>query len=290
MWSRDFSFFDFPDQRVGIELVVFGAPFDGTSSGVPGSREAPGVIRSVSNLLEDCSPILRKNIWDFKIADWGDLEAIPGNPEKTLDSIEKGVREIAESGAKPLMFGGEHLCTLPVIRVLKERYRELYVLQLDAHTDLRENYQGEIYSHATVMRRALEVLGREKQLITYGIRSGLEEEFQLLKSCYSCGTPRSSREERLELLKQYLSEIAPAPLYVTIDLDVFDPAIFPATGTPEAGGIFFDEFIQILLLLEGYPKLVGADIVEYCPVLDSTGASKYLAAKVAREVALLLVQ
>ncbi len=289
MLAREFSFFDFPAQLEGARVAVLGLPFDGTSSGTPGSREAPVAIRTVSNRLEDYSPVADRDIWGLPIADVGDVELPHGNTHRVLELIREHAEPIVQKGIKPLSFGGEHLCSLPLIELLVEKYPDLVILQFDAHTDLREEFLGERYSHATVIYHALQKLRSPDSLISYGIRSGSKEEFELLYKTRFCAPPYAPPSQRLRQLERHLQELAPSPLYITFDLDVFDPSILPATGTPEAGGIFFDEFIQAIRILREYPAVVGADVVELCPPLDHTKASTLLAANVAKELALLLV-
>lgn len=284
MWLRSPGCFRFPASDPNADVCIFGAPFDGTASGHAGSRFAPQAIREASEFLETYSPRHDRDTESVAAIDVGDLELPFGNKVGALNQIKAATELILDAQQRPMMLGGEHLCTLPVIQVLTERYPDLVVLQLDAHTDLREEYLGETLSHATVMRRALEHLSSPQDLITYGIRSGLKEEFELLNQCRISGAHHSTSGQRSTALRYHLEAVRGRPLYITLDLDVFDPSLMPGTGTPEPGGIFFDEWIQI----ESYLKMqniVGVDIVELCPSVDvPSKMSAILAAKMVREL------
>lgn len=278
-------FLDLPAHRRGARLALFGAPYDGTSSGRPGSRFAPQAIRAVSNSLEDYSPYQRRDIREIAAVDRGDLE-LPLAPHEALTHIGQAVFSLIAEGLRPALLGGEHLCTLPVVQALEQEHPDLVVLVFDAHTDLRPSYQGSLLSHATVCRRLLDVLHDPQRLILYGLRSGLREEFELAQSCRFCGPFPNTSAQRLEALAQHLHEIKGSPLYVSLDLDVLDPAIFPGTGTPEPWGIFPEELWQALWQLQPH-KWVGFDLVELCPLVDPADVSTIVAAKICRELLLL---
>lgn len=263
------------------EIVLFGAPYDGTSSFRPGSRFAPSRVRIDSYGLETYSPFLDRDLEDKSIHDWGDLSFPFGNREQVLDTIYQAVQGILGKHQKPLMIGGEHLVTLPAIRAMMEQYPDLVVFHLDAHTDLRTEYMGEPFSHATVIRNVWDLLG-DGRIFQFGIRSGLREEFQWAKAGHTFMNPFG-----FERLEEAIQMVQGRPVYLTIDLDVLDPSIFPGTGTPEPGGITFKELMTILQRLTPL-NLVGADVVELAPDYDPTGVSIAVACKVIREVLLLL--
>jgi len=262
-------------------IVLFGAPYDGTSSYRPGARFGPPAIRGESYGLETYSPYQERDLEEIRVMDSGDLELPFGSPEPTLDQIEAFVENLLSDGKIPGMLGGEHLVTLGAVRALRKKYDDLHILHLDAHTDLRDEYLGQTLSHATVMRRCHELLGDGK-IFQFGIRSGLREEFQFA-------------QEHLVLHKFDLLGIEAAveslkgkPVYLTIDLDVLDPACFPGTGTPEAGGVTFMDLLSALGKISAL-HIVGFDMNELAPQYDPSGASTAMACKVLREV-LLSVQ
>lgn len=262
------------------DVVLVGAPFDGTTSYRPGTRFAPGQIRIDSYGLETYSPYLDLDLEDFSIGDVGDIEMPFGNTKAALEVIKQTVETILGDGKKPLVVGGEHLVSLPVIEALYDKYPDLHIIHFDAHTDLRENYMGEQLSHATVLRRAWDCLG-DGRIFQFGIRSGTKTEFEWAKTHTHLNTFNT------DSLDEVVKQLKGKPVYLTIDLDVLDPSIFSGTGTPEPGGLTMKELLDALLLLrENY--LVGADVVELAPHYDASGVSTAVACKVIREVSLLL--
>ena len=268
---------DYDDSRI----VLFGAPFDGTVTFRPGSRFAPSRMRAESWGLETYSPYADRDMEDCRIHDAGDLDLPFGEPRAALDAIRSFARQVVAGGRTPLMIGGEHLVTLPALEAVWEKYPELCVLHFDAHTDLREEYMGVTLSHATVMRRVWERLG-DGRIWQMGIRSGTREEFEWARQGHVMLHPFD-----LDGLSRAVSAIGDRPAYVTVDLDVLDPSVFPGTGTPEPGGVTFREMLGALGGLEGL-HIAGADVVELSPHYDASGASTAAACKVLRELALRL--
>lgn len=262
------------------DVVLFGAPFDGTSTFRPGSRFGPYRIRIDSYGLETYSPYLDRDLLECKIHDAGDLDVTFGNTVFTLDSIEKFTSQIVKADKKPLMIGGEHLVTLPAVKAVYDKYNDLVILHFDAHTDLRVDYLGEPLSHSTVIKRIWDFLG-DNRIYQFGIRSGLKEEFQWSEAGHTFMNRFDCKE-----LSQIIPKIKDKPIYVTIDLDILDPSIFPGTGTPEPGGITFKELLDAFVCLKGL-NIVGADIVELAPDYDPTGVSTAVASKALRELMLL---
>lgn len=274
------TFISFETTFEEADVVLFGAPFDGTTSFRPGTRFAPTAIRPDSYGLETYSPYLDLDLEDYKLADIGDVDLPFGNTKQALAQINQTASSIVGSNKKPLMVGGEHLVSLPVIEALIEKYPDLHVIHFDAHTDLREDYLGEKLSHASVIRRAWDLLG-DHRIYQFGIRSGLKSEFEWAKS------HTTLRHFDTEGLAEAIERLKGKPVYLTIDLDVLDPSVFPGTGTPEPGGITMKELLDALTLLKALP-LVGADVVELSPHYDTSGVSTAVACKVIREVSLLL--
>ncbi len=262
------------------DVVVFGAPFDGTVSYRPGSRFGPSAIRNESYGIETYSPYLDLDLTDIKGYDGGDLPLPFGDTGAALDRIKSFTQQIVSDGKIPLMLGGEHLVSLPAVEAVLMHHPDLCILHLDAHTDLREDYLGITLSHATVIRRIWEKVG-DGRIWQFGIRSGERYEFEWAKE-HTCLTPFV-----LEGIEEALKAIGGRPIYLTIDLDVLDPSVFPGTGTPEHGGVNFKELMTFLLKLRGQ-RLVGADLVELAPHYDGSGISTAAACKLLREVALII--
>ena len=262
-------------------IVIFGAPFDGTTSYRPGTRFAPSAIRSESDGIETYSPYQDKDLEDYAIFDSGDLILPFGQPSKALALIEKRTKEILEDDKRPLMIGGEHLVTLGVARAIIKKYPDVVFIHFDAHTDLREDYLGEQLSHATVIRRIWDLVG-DGRIYQFGIRSGERSEWQFAKT-HTDLTPFT-----LEGLDEVIESLKGKSVYFTLDLDVLDPSVFPGTGTPEAGGVTYKE-LQLALEKLGALNIVGADMNELSPHYDHSGLSTAVACKVLREMLLMMV-
>ncbi len=256
-------------------IVMLGLPFDGTVSYRPGSRFAPEQIRLASWGLEEYSPYFDKHLEDCNFHDAGDLEFPLGNTKASLDLIEKNVGDIYNDGKRVFGIGGEHLVTLPEIKAISKFYDNLAIVHFDAHTDLRKEYLGEELSHSAVIRHSGEIVGYEN-LKQIGIRSGMKEEFELM-SKYNT---RASKYEDLDKLKE-------KNIFITVDLDVLDTSIMPGTGTPEVGGLTFNELVGWFEYLSEF-NIIGADVVELAPDYDSSGASTAVATKVIRELLMVM--
>ncbi len=259
------------------DIVLFGAPYDGTVSFRDGTRYAPQAMRESSDDgIETYSPYQDKDLTDLYVHDFGDLVFESPEPEEMLEKIAQLTAQIAADEKLPVMIGGEHLVTLGAVDALFKKFPDLHVIHLDAHADLRDEYDGKRLSHATVMRRVYDVVGSGR-LFQFGIRSGEKAEFEWAKKFGS-------------LHKFDCSELATAiyqtsgkPVYLSIDLDVLDPATLPGTGTPEAGGISFDELLDAIMKLS-VCNIVGADITELSPPCDTSGTSTVVSCKVLREL------
>ena len=262
------------------QTVLFGAPYDSTTSYRPGTRFASRAIRSESFGLETYSPYQDKDLEEIQVFDSGDLELSFGRVDLALADIKARTQTILADNKRPFMIGGEHLVTLPAVEATFEKYPDLQVIQFDAHTDLREDYLEAKLSHATVIRRIHDFLGDGK-IHQFGIRSGERAEFQFAKE------HTNLHKYNLNGLKETVAALKDTPVYLTIDLDVFDPGVFPGTGTPEAGGIFFMEFVESLKLISQL-NIVALDVNELSPALDQSGASTALACKVVRELLLAI--
>lgn len=262
------------------KIVVFGVPFDGTTSYRPGTRFASAAIRNESYSIETYSPYLDRDLEDICVFDAGELEVPIGNTLQTLECIEEFVLKIMDDGKIPFMIGGEHLVTLGAVRAAVKRYSDLHIIHFDAHADLRDEYLGEPLSHATVMRRCWELVGNNR-IFQFGIRSGSREEIYWGREhVHTCFFNFSHLDSTVEMLKG-------KPVYLTIDLDVLDPSVLPGTGTPEAGGVTFNELLDAVKKVSQL-NIVAMDMTELSPIWDQTGASTILACKLLREMLLLV--
>lgn len=282
MLSKNIETFIACDCEYGdADIVLFGAPFDGTASFRPGARFGPHAIRSESNGLETYSPYQSKDLNDISVFDSGDIEFCFGNSERVLSDIELRTGTVIDGGKLPFMIGGEHLVTLGAVRAVANKYPGLRMIHLDAHTDLRDDYLGEKLSHASVIRRCHEILG-DGRIFQFGIRSGERSEFE-----WSTGHTYMNKFN-FNTLSEVLDSINTAPVYFTVDLDVLDPSVFPGTGTPEAGGVSFEELRKAVTDICGKCRVVGCDVSELSPVYDQSGASTAAAGKIIREMLLAL--
>jgi len=262
-------------------LVLFGVPFDGTTSFRPGTRFAMQAIRTDSYGLETYSPYLDRDLENIAVFDGGDLDLPFGNTEKVMDIIFEYSRGVLTDGKKFLMVGGEHLVSLSSIKAAYEKYSDLHLIHIDAHTDLREHYLGEKLSHASVIRNCHGFLG-DGRIFQFGIRSGLKEEFEWAKE------HTYLEKFSLETFAEKMDELANVPVYITIDLDVLDPGVFPGTGTPEPGGISYRDLLDAIGHMQKLNQIVAADVVELSPPYDPSGASTAVACKTVREMLLTL--
>lgn len=262
------------------KTVLFGAPFDGTTSFRPGTRFGPSAIRSESFGIETYSPYCDRDLTDCAIYDGGDLELPFGNTERVLSMIEDYTEQVLSANKRFVMLGGEHLVTLGALRAGCRRYPDLHIIHLDAHTDLRTDYLGEELSHSTVLYHAWKLVG-DGRVFQFGIRSGEKYEFEFAKQ------HTTLRKFDLQGFEETVKALEGKPVYFTLDLDVLDPSIFCGTGTPEAGGVTFKELMDALLQLNRL-NIVGCDINELSPHYDHSGTSTAVACKVTREILLQL--
>lgn len=266
------------DEFKNAGIYLLGIPYDGSTSFRPGSRFGPSALREASVGLESYSPYFDDDLEDRDFFDMGNLPFYPSRFEKYIANFEVLSKEMTKKH-KLITIGGEHSISSIPIKKHIELYPDLHVIHLDAHADLRDGYLDDPYSHASVIRRVMDELKDPKRLMQYGIRSGTKEEFIWMKE-------NQTLIQSLETLLEKINSLTPeTPIYLTLDLDFFDPAYLPGTGTPEAGGENFHNFMKILKLLKT-KNFVGADIVELAPQIDPTNNSSCFASKVIREVAL----
>jgi len=261
----------------GARIVLFGCPFDGTASFRPGARFGPMAIREVSDVLETYCPLLRRDLEDVVYADVGDLPLPPGDAETALELTHRMAVAVLSAGQMPAALGGEHLLTLSLVRAARQFFEDLVVVHFDAHFDMRNQYLGVGLSHATVMRRVSDLL-TPARILQVGQRSGTREEFEKagFRERHGPGEVTSADIRRW---------VGDRPLYITVDLDVLDPSIFPGTGTPEPGGVNFETLQGWLAGLAGC-RWAGWDVMELSPHHDPTQISSVVAAKIVRTMIL----
>lgn len=273
---------DFSERVSDSRFAILGVPMDWTSSFRPGSRFGPGAIRLASWSLEEYSVSLGGSLEDFAFEDWGDVDLPPGNPERSVEVVERATQLITELGMRPMSLGGEHLLTLGVLRALRRRHEDMALLYLDAHADLRDEYAGERYSHATVLRRIVDEVG-VRHVFAVGTRSSTEEERRLLGDiCIQCGSP----DDFGDALKRGVELVSSRPVYLSIDIDVVDPAFAPGTGCPEPGGPSSRDVLKALESLRGL-RVIGADVVEVSPPHDPSGITAVLASRLVRDILIM---
>ena len=264
------------------DTVLFGAPFDCTTSYRPGTRFGSAAIRHESYGLESYSPYQDRDLLDALVFDSGDLELPFGSPERALADIEERAALILQAGKRPFLLGGEHLVTLGAVRAAVKRFPDLHIVHFDAHADLRSEYLGVFLSHACVLRRCWELAG-DGRIFQFGIRSGDREEFR-----WGASHVKTNRFS-FEGLEETLRSLAGQPVYFTVDLDVLDPSVFPGTGTPEPGGVSFDELRRAATLVCRSANVVACDVNELSPPYDPSGNSTAAACKIVREMLLALL-
>ena len=261
------------------DTVLFGAPYDSTTSFRPGTRFGPAAMRMESFGIETYSPLQDRDlVEDAKVFDSGDIELPFGAPEPALEMIEARAAEILADGKRPFLLGGEHLVTLGAFRAVRRKYPDVVVIHFDAHADLREDYLGNPLSHACVLRRCHDLVG-DGRIFQFGIRSGTREEFAFMREGHVTTEPFADTT-----IERVVGAIpAKTPVYLTIDMDILDPSEFPGTGTQEAGGFRYPQLVADVRLVCSRLNVVAMDNVELNPGLDPTGRSTALACKFLRE-------
>jgi agmatinase len=259
LYTEDPLKFAFSKDKIEIKNApgygILGVPFDGTSTYKPGARYGPNAIREASYNLENFNISTGKTL-ETPIYDLGNLEIVPGNFQKTSSKLKSTIRELKQLELTPVVLGGEHTISYSICKALD--LQEATVLHFDAHLDLRDDYQGEEYNHATVMRRIHDL--KPSEIISVGIRSGSEEEVEFAREAEIKYYTATRVKDDFVKIKKLISSLN-GPIYVTVDLDVLDPAYAPSVGTPCPGGLDPHELEKLLYCLKG-KELVGFDVVE----------------------------
>jgi agmatinase len=254
-------------------FVVVPVPYDLTSTYQPGSRRGPAAIIEASTNMELYDEELKKETYLAGIHTTLPVAIDARGPKNMINIVRKKISKIISLNKIPVMLGGEHSISLGAVQALKERYPKLKVLQLDAHADLRESYQGSPYSHASVARRISETC----PLIQMGIRSMSKEEADFLPQGKVKSYSTDFALEKKDWCETICKDLS-GDVFVTIDLDVFDPSIMSSTGTPEPGGLYWRDVLRLLKLVSGSCKIRGFDVVELAPI-PGIVASDFMAAK-----------
>jgi agmatinase len=256
------------------KVVILPVPYDGTTEWHSGTREGPQAIINASRYLELYDIELEREIYKVGIHTLSEVQPSFDSPERMINKVYRIARELIRQAKFLVMLGGEHSLSLGMIKALKEGFQDLCILQLDAHADLRNEYLGTKYSHACVMRRVMEIC----PVVQVGIRSLSWEEQQFLtqNNMHPFFAVSSSDLASPEQIMASLND----NVYISIDLDVFDPSVMSAVGTPEPGGMQWHEILNLLRLVALHRRVIGFDLVELCPK-EGPASCAFLAAKLA---------
>ena len=266
----------------GCRVGLFGVPYDGTTSFRPGTRFGPAAIREVSNGLETYCPQLDRDLDDLAFADLGAVDIPFGAPEPVVEAVRESTEAVLNLGLRPLMLGGEHSISSGAVAAVAARYPDMVMVQLDAHADLRDGYDGEHFSHAAAMRRCLDFPGVE--LVSVGIRNISAGEVPFLEANRDRIHIYWGKDRAAWNVEEIVSHLAGKTVYITFDLDGFDASLMQATGTPEPGGVFWDDAVRIIRrATEVAGEVVGADINELAPI-EGLHSCNFLAAKLAYKI------
>jgi len=259
----------------GLDAAIVGVPYDGGTSYRPGARLGPREIRAQSSLIRPYSFFQKVAPFDrLNVADVGDVDAAPVSIEKCYEQVETRIGAIADAGAKPIVIGGDHSISLPILRALAKRHGPLALVQFDAHIDTWDDYFGGKYFHGTPFRRAIEEkLIDGRRFVQVGIRGPMygEDDFDFHREhgITMIDVERLSDGGTAWAIGE-IHRVATGPCYVTFDIDAVDPAFAPGTGTPEVGGLTSHDAQRLVRGLRGL-SIVGCDIVEVSPLFDGPG-------------------
>jgi agmatinase len=266
-----------PDEA---QIVFFGIPFEGTVNLRKGADRGPLDLRLASDSIETYSPALGRDLEDLAMADLGDCELPDGSPRSQLEAARQEIRRFWRPGLRPVMLGGDHTATLPVIEVLAAAVPDLRILHIDAHPDTREEFLGERFCYASAIARVMEVVPPER-VFQVGMRTGSREEFERRLPNFFPVTAIAPGDA----VRKILPELRRHPVYVTIDIDVLDPSEAPGTGSPEPGGLRVPEVVELIRLLQG-SEVVGTDLVEVAHAHDPSGRTGIAGSWILREAIL----
>jgi len=259
-------------------FVVIPVPYDLTSTYQSGSRRGPAAILEASSHMELFDEELGRETYLAGIHTAPPIEPDARGPHAMIDAVRRRVGDVLSLGKIPVLLGGEHSISLGAVQAMRNRYADIAVLQLDAHADMRDSYQGSPYSHASVARRIHELC----PLVQAGVRSMSAEEAEYLREKKVDSFPAHAISPHHAWHEEVCANIR-GDVYVTIDLDVLDPSIMPSTGTPEPGGITWRDILLLMRRVSKESRVRGFDIVELSPIPGMV-APDFLAAKLAYRI------
>ena len=271
-----------------LDIALIGIPYDGGTTYRSGPRFGPRRVREQSAIIRPWNPALNINPFErFRIADYGDLSINPLSIEDTFQRITAQLDDVLKADARTACVGGDHSILLPILRSIHKRFGPVGLIQFDAHNDTWGGYFGSPHSHGTPVRRAVEEgLLVTKDVLQIGLRGqvyskddfdfGREHGFQVV-------TSEELHRRGVEHVSRYLKRLARRPVYVTLDIDVVDPAFAPGTGTPQVGGLSSAQIIELVRSLRGV-NIVGCDLVEVSPPYDNGDITSLLGANLLYEL------
>ena len=271
-----------------LDIALIGIPYDGGTTYRSGPRFGPRRVREQSAIIRPWNPALNINPFErFRIADYGDLSINPLSIEDTFQRITAQLDDVLKADARTACVGGDHSILLPILRSIHKRFGPVGLIQFDAHNDTWGGYFGSPHSHGTPVRRAVEEgLLVTKDVLQIGLRGqvyskddfdfGREHGFQVV-------TSEELHRRGVEHVSRYLKRLARRPVYVTLDIDVVDPAFAPGTGTPQVGGLSSAQMIELVRSLRGI-NIVGCDLVEVSPPYDNGDITSLLGANLLYEL------
>lgn len=271
-----------------LDIAITGIPFDGGTTYRPGPRFGPRHVREQSVIIRPWNPVLNLNPFDrWRIADYGDLSINPLSLDDTYNRITTQLNEIADAGARTLCVGGDHSILLPILRSVHRRFGPVALVQFDAHNDTWGGYFGSPHSHGTPVRRAVEEgLLLEGSVLQVGLRGQVysKDDFEFGRQHkFSVVTADEFHHNGLAPVEKVLKRFRGKPLYLSLDIDVVDPAFAPGTGTPQVGGLSSFQILELVRSLRGQ-SFVGADLVEVSPPYDNGEITSLLAANLLYEI------
>src|SRR5437588_5303978 len=271
-----------------LDIALIGIPYDGGTTYRPGPRFGPRHVREQSVIIRPWNPVLKLNPFEkLRVGDYGDLSINPLSIEDTFQRITSQLDDVLKSGARTACVGGDHSILLPILRSIHKHLGPVGLIQFDAHNDTWGGYFGSPHSHGTPVRRAVEeglLVG--KDALQIGLRGQVysEDDFDFgRKHGFQVITTEEFHRRGMPLVKRALKKLAARPVYITLDIDVVDPAFAPGTGTPQVGGLSSAQMLELVRSLKGL-NLVGCDVVEVSPPYDSGEITSLLAANLLYEL------
>src|SRR5947199_3270113 len=275
-----------------LEVALIGVPFDGGTTYRSGPRFGPRHVREQSAIIRPWNPVLQVNPFaKHRTADFGDLPVNPLSIEDTFRRIEKGVAPLLDAQVRCVCVGGDHSVSLPLLRAVARKHGTVSLVQFVAHNDLWDEYFGSKYSHGTPFRRAFEDgLLEDGRVLQVGLRGQVygERDFDFAREHrVKMVTAEELQRQGMAMVRKHLAAFRGKAVYVTLDIDVVDPAYAPGTGTPQVGGLTSMQILELVRALRGL-QIVGCDLVEVSPPYDTGEITSLLAANLLFELLCVL--